>query len=123
MTTVYAADHASALADVREAGAAVTFTRKTPGTLDEATGLHASASATTIAAYAIDAFAGSGKTPGVPVLKENEELALFCVPVTIGQLPAPSDTVTWNSITYIVRRVLALQPDGTPIAATVMVGR
>lgn len=122
--TSYAPDHAWALTAVADAGAAVTFTRKTPGTLDEATGLYTGASSSTIAGYAVDTFAGAGKTFGTPfVLKDDEDLAFFFTPTTFGSLPIPGDTVSWNSTTYTVRRVIPLAPGGTALGATVTVGR
>lgn len=120
--SVYTQDHAGALADVKAAGAAVTFTLENPGTLDEATGLYTSASSTTVSGYAVRD-RGNPKTYESLSLKQSEAPTLFFTPSTFGSLPLPGYTVVWGSVTYTVRDVEPLAPDGTAIGAYVVVAR
>lgn len=118
--TVYAEDHASALADVTEAGAAVTFTR-TANSYTPSTDVSV-ITTTTVEGYAI-------RDKGNPLtyqslgLKQSEAPTLFFVPSTLGEMPAPGDTCSWRSLTFSVKDVTQVEPDGEPIAAFVVVSR
>lgn len=119
MTTSYAPDHASALADIRAAGAAVTFTRTALG-YDETTGGN-TPSASTVAGYAV-------RIPGDPTRYQRLGLVMSTHPTllvgatTFGSVPAPGDTVAWGGVTYTVRDVEPLEPNGSAIISTVVVG-
>jgi hypothetical protein len=118
----YAPDHAAALADVADAGADADFTFENPGTLDEATGLYTSASTTTVSGKAIQT-KGESKTYDRLGLKQSEAPTLFWVPDTLGQLPLPDYRITWGSRNLVVRDVDPIAPDGTALAARVVVSR
>lgn len=116
----YASEHASALADVSAAGAAVTFTRTTT-TVNETTGV-VTPSTSAIAGAAI-------QVGGNPMLYEalglilSDAPTLFVTPTTYGDLPLPGDTVTWNGIAYTVKNVRPVAPDGVAMAARVVIAR
>lgn len=116
----YAETHAGALADVADAGAAVTFSLTTPGTYDAATDTYTTPTTATVAGFAIEV-AGDPDTYKALSLVRSSAPSLFFTPSTYGALPAVGYTVTWNSIVYTVRDVSPLSPDGTPIAATIVV--
>jgi hypothetical protein len=120
--TIYAAEHASALADVRAAGAAVTFTETRPGTKDEATETYSAPTIVTVAGYAMQV-AGDPRRYAELRLVQSEAPALFFVPATIGTLPAALSTVVWNGLTYSVRDIAPFGPDGPAIFATIIVSR
>lgn len=56
-------------------------------------------------------------------LKESEAPTLLFVPETYGDTPRPGDTIDWNDITYTVRDVEPLAPDGVTIQARMVVSR
>lgn len=118
----YAPDHAGALADVKAAGAAVTFTFRNPGTYDEATGLFTSAGTSSVAGYAVRV-RGNPKTYDRLSLKQSEAPTLLFTPNTYGALPQMDHVVTWNSIVYTVRDVEPVAPDGSAILAKIVVAR
>lgn len=100
----YSADHASALADVRDAGAAVSFV-----------------GVATVAGYAV-------RDKGKREFKGSETVVtesprLFFVPSTYGDLPEQNASVSWGGITYTVASVEPIAPDGTALACYVEVGR
>ena len=118
----YAAEHASARAEVKAAGSPVTFTLTAPGTYDAATGVWGTPTTTTVPGYAI-------RTKGDPLkyqalgLVQSESPMLLFVPDTYGGAPAPGYSCAWNSMTYIVRDVDPLAPDGLTIKANVVMTR
>jgi len=119
--SIYAADHAGALADIAAAGAPVTFTKAT-STYDPATDTQTAGADSTVAGQAI-------RLPADPIkyqslgLVQREAVTLLFAPTTIGQLPTLSASVTWNSLAYTVRDVEPLALDGTAILATIVVAR
>ena len=98
--TSYASDHASASADVRAAGAAVTFTRTSPGT-EQLNGTFDGASATTIFGAAI-AKRGDPARYAALGLTLAQAVTLLFVPVSSSLLAfssafvRPGDLVTWD---------------------------
>jgi hypothetical protein len=118
----YAPDHAAALADVADAGADADFTFEDPGTLDEATGLYTSASTTTVSGKAIQT-RGNPKTYERLSLKQSEAPSLFWVPDTLGQLPLPDYRITWGGRALVARDIDPIAPNGTAIAARIVVSR
>jgi hypothetical protein len=118
----YAAEHADALAMVAEAGASVTFTLTIPGTYDAATDTWTGGSTSTVTGDAIRTRGNPERYKALELI-ESESPALLFTPDTYGDLPALNSTVSWNSTTYTVRDVDPIAPDGTAIAARVIVVR
>lgn len=116
----YAPDHAGALADLQDAGTAVTFTRTATGYDEDGGG--ASPTDSTVTGYAI-------RTRGNPLryqalgLVEAVAPTLLFVPNTFGQTPEPGDVVSWGSVDHTVREVQPLEPDGNAILSKVVVSR
>lgn len=116
----YTADHAAALAEIREAGAAVTFT-KTTYLEDLATGTQTRSEAS-VAGYAAE-------MPGDPEqyerlhLTEKEAPTLLFVSTTLGDVPESDAEVTWRGRVHTVREILPLAPAGTPIRFRIVIGR
>lgn len=117
----YTQTHADALADVADAGASVTFTFTSPGTYDATTDTWSTPTTTTVTGSAVEV-KGNPDTYERLSLVHSSAPSLFFTPDTYGSLPRPGYTVTWNSIAYTVKDVDPLAPDGTPIAATIVVG-
>lgn len=115
----YAPDHASALADLRDAGAAVAFSRITH-VMDEATGLM-TPTTTTIAGYAIRDMGRGDRYHALGLIPSRNPTLLFAAS-TFGDAVALGDTVTWGGIGYTVRDVDPVAVDGTPIVTFVVVG-
>ena len=118
----YTSENADALADVRDAGAAVTFTLGSPGTYDAAADQWTSPSTTTVAGHAIHT-RGNPETYRDLGLVEAEAPTLLFVPTTFGEVPDLGYRVTWASVVYTVKQVQPLMPDGTVIMARVVVGK
>ena len=118
----YESDHAGALADVAEAGAAVTFTLERAGLYDPATDTSTGATTTTVAGYAVQV-EGDPERYRALGLVEGEAPTLLFVPSTFGALPPLGARVTWASASYTVRAVDPLRPDGNAILANVIVAR
>lgn len=119
----YATEHAGALADVTEAGAAVTFSLTSPGTYDAATETWSSPTVTTVTGYAVQDDAATHRRAGEVIAAAN--VVLFFTPMTIGNLPVAGYTTTWNSVAVsVVRTFRELNPDGAgAIAAYVEMQR
>lgn len=116
----YAADHAGALADIREAGASVTFTRETASAYDPETGVMGGFTSTTVPGYAIE-------VPANPIRYRELGLVLATMPTLLfapnayGGTPQAGDTCTWAGATMTVRDVKPLRLDGTTIIADIVV--
>lgn len=116
----YVAEHADALQKVDEKGAPVTFTKETPGTYDAETDEFVGPTQTTVQGHAVE-------IPGDPEMYEQLELilsqaiTLLFVPTTIGQLPSVESTVIWAGKVFTVKEFVPIRPDGTAIAARVIV--
>lgn len=111
-----------ALADVSEAGSAVTFTFANPGNYDEATDTYSGASSSTVAGFAIR-IDGDPKRYEELELQQVDAVTLLFTPTTYGELPALGSHVTWNDIVYMVRDVEPVAPDGPAVRARVVVTR
>lgn len=118
----YVAEHSSALLDLGDAGASVTFSHTTTGTYDPATDTTTGATVTTVTGKAI-------RTKGDPLkyqalnLVASEAPTLLFTPTTYGSLPSLGDTVSWGSVVYSVKDVDPVAPDGTAIIARIVVAR
>ena len=126
-TGLYAAEHRSALVDLLAAGAAVTFSRMTPGAHNAATGVVAAPTETTVAGYAIqirmltasdrETYRGLGLTPAVAPM-------LLFAASTYGDAPGLGDTCTWNGAAYTVKGFGdPVAPDGVPILTRAVIAR
>jgi hypothetical protein len=120
--SIYGSTHARASTVVVGAGASVTFTLATPGTYDATTDTYSAPSTASVAGAAIRV-AGDPKQYRALALVEEEAPTLFFTPTVFGQLPAPGYSVTWSGLTFVTRAVRPIAPDGTAIAARIVVSR
>lgn len=118
----YAATHANALATAKRKGEAVTFSLANPGTHTPSTGTFSGAATSTVTGYAVRS-RGDPKVYEALKLTPREAPTLFFVPSTYGQLPAMNAKVPFESVTYTVRSIDPIAPDGTAIAARVVVAK
>lgn len=121
MTSKYAAEAAGAYADVKDAGAAVTFTRTVPGTYDASTDTFTAPSTSTITGYALQV-AGDPDVYRALSLVESSCPTLLFAPLPIDGTPKVGDTVVWGGTTFTARAVKVLAPDTTTILARVVAG-
>jgi hypothetical protein len=103
-------------------GAAVTFTRVTPGTYNRSTDRSAPPTTVTVTGFAMqidgdpDLYVALG-------LIESENPTLLFRPTTPGVLPALGATVTWGGEPFTVKNIKSLAMAGTPTAARIVVSR
>jgi hypothetical protein len=105
----------------------ITFTRTDPGTYDPETGLHTGESTSTITGTAI-------QVRGDPQRYEVQSLNLATMPTLLfsptsynlsafsDDFVRPGDTVVWRTVTYTVKDVEPIAPDGVVIMARIVVG-
>ena len=122
MTTKYAVDAADALADITEAGAAVSFTLSNPGVYDAVTDTYSGATTTTVAGYAVAIEADPVLYRALELISAEAKTLLFGL-TTAGSLPTLNMAVTWGGVAFTVKHVKALDPDGTAILGEVTVAR
>lgn len=115
--TKYATEHAGALADVTEAGTAVTFTKST--TTTNPSTAQVTTTTSTVAGHAIRV-EGDPETYERLGLTQSNPVTLLFTPTTYGQEPAKGSTFTWEGETRAVAHVEPLAPDGTTILARVV---
>lgn len=118
----YAADAASALADIAAAGTAVSFVKSRPGTNTPTTGRYSAPSTSTVSGSAVRV-KGNPKTYEALKLVEAEAPTLLFAPTTYGQLPELGAVVSWGGVSYTVKDVAPVAPDGNAIIARIVVGR
>jgi hypothetical protein len=118
--SVYAEDHASALADVSEAGAAVTWSQTTPGTFDATTETWTTPVTTSCAGYAVEDEGDPQEYRDLELIAMNPATLLF-TPSTFGDKPALGMTGTWAGATKVVKKIRPIQPDGNAIAMYLVV--
>lgn len=130
MTTQYAADHASALADLKDAGSPVTFSfQQGDGTYLADLDFETYAGPVTVSGYALRVkgeprkyeMRSDGLAPQSTTQQEVATL-LFC-PATLGEEPALDMLVPWGGHTFRVTAVDPLEPDGSAILMRVKVAR
>jgi hypothetical protein len=121
MTTTYAADHTDALADVSASGASVTFTLTQQGVYDEATDTTPLPVADVLVTGSAIETKGSLFAYQALNLVAAKARTLFFVPTTYGEVPALDSLVDWGGVTYAVKNVRPIAPNGDAIAATVVV--
>lgn len=120
MSTTYTADHTDALTAVADAGAPVAFTLAGQGAYDPATDTTAPGDDVVITGSAIEK-KGSlirYQALGLVIAKAR---TLFFVPTTLGDLPPLSAIVVWGGVSYVVKDVQPIAPNGDAIAATVVI--
>jgi len=121
-STVYADDHASAVAAIAAAGVPVTFSRVGLLVYDATSDNSYPAAPTLIAGYAVRVKGNPLKYQALSLV-QSEAPALLFAPSVLGGLPLPGDTVTWAGADYTARDVEPEAPDGVAIGATVIVAR
>jgi predicted amidohydrolase YtcJ len=121
----YSIQHASALASMIAKGAAVSFRKDAPGTEDPLTGLFTGASSASVAGYAIevkgDQVADRSEAYLAGEMITQDPATLFFVPSTYGSLPDLGAVCTWSGSERKVKQITPMRPDGTAIAARVVV--
>lgn len=117
----FAQDHADLLTSFDE-GVAVTFTLATPGTYDATTDTWSTPTSATVAgrAYRVR---GDPKVYQALELVESEAPTLLFRPTTYAEVPALNSTVSWGSVTYVVKHVQVTAPDSNAIVARVVMAR
>lgn len=118
--SVYAGDHAFALAELASAGTAVTFTRTAEG-YDPATDL-VTPTTTTVAGQAIQVRPSYERYRALGLVVDDVRRLLFAA-TTFGARPAVGDRVTWGGDALTVRDIEPVSPDGTLVVCYVTVGR
>lgn len=118
--SIYAPDAASALQDTQAAGAAVTFSSASAGTYDPTQDAFSAATTTTVAGYAVQTKPDLDTYEALSLVHASSR-TLWFTPSTFGQLPLVGYTVVWGGVTYTVRSVDSVAPDGTVIGAKVVV--
>lgn len=119
--SVYAGDHAFALAELAAAGAAVTFRHLASG-YDAATDL-ITPTQTTITGKAIQVRGGSVERFRALGLVIDDPKRLLFAPDILGQTPVVGDSVTWAGDVLTVRDVELVAPAGDTLLAYVTVAR
>ncbi len=117
----FAIEHASAVQDLKDVGAAVTFT-DTTATHDPTTGTFTSPTSSTVSGYAMKKRSDPKRYEALGLSEQDIQTLLF-VPNTYGDTPSLGSTVSWMSRTYTIRDVDPLAPDGTAILAEVVIAR
>jgi len=117
----YTADHAGALADIREAGAPVTFTFAVAGTHSPSTGTFTGGSTTSVDGDAIR-MPGDVRRYAALGLTEREAITLLFAPTTFAANPEVGATFTFGGDTFTIATCDPLALDGDTMLVTV-VGR
>ena len=101
------------------------FTRTVPGAHDAATDTFAAPTVSTVTGEAIRVGASASELHRFAAggFVAQETAVLFWTPTTYGDRPRPGDTVSWESLTWVVLYVDPIAPDGVTIAARVSVYR
>jgi len=115
----YVQEHADALKDLIEAGAAVTFSQY-HRTFDPLTNRSQLALIETIAGYAIEVPKNPEKYKELDLIVEDAPTLLF-VPTNLGYLPELGGSCSWAGAGWNVRDISPLALDGPPIMARVVI--
>ena len=123
----YAAEHASALADIRDDGAAVRFVLDVPGAHDATTGRLAAPTTVTVDGYALQVKSltrGDHRVYESLSLTPTEAPLLLFAAATYGDVPTLGAWCLWNGVRHIVRGFGdPVAPGGVPILSRVVVAR
>jgi hypothetical protein len=117
----YESEHASAVADIRAAGAPVTFTREKPGEYDAATDSWTEPMDWASADGWAMQVAGDPRQYERLGLVEIEAPTLMFAAERFGVAPGLGDAVTWADRRMTVKSVLPFAPAGVAIFAYVVV--
>lgn len=118
----YAADHASALADIRESGAAVSFSVRNPGVPDPLTGLSTGGGTSSVAGHGLQLPGNQERYRDLQLVSFMAITLLFAAS-TYGEKPAIGSTFDFMGSTWTVKAIDPFAPDGTPVIFTVIGGR
>jgi len=105
----------------------ITFTRAGAGVYDPATDTTSGAVTTTITGSAIQVRADPQRYLARELIMSTNPTLLF-TPTTYGlhaytsEFVQPGDTVDWNGVTFTVKDVEPVAPDGIVIIARIVVG-
>lgn len=116
----YTTDHASALADVSDAGAAVTFTLTGQGTYNPATDTTTPGLDVTVDGSAVEVRGSLFHYQQLGLIATKARTLLF-VPTTFNTAPLLDSVVVWGGESYTVKNVQLIAPNGDVIAARVVV--
>lgn len=114
----FATEHADALASIGESGASVSFSHSVM-TYDPITDAPIP-TPVTVTGKAIRVKGEPQRYEELSLVESESPMLLFA-PDTYGQSPPLGARVTWGGVTYTVRGVYPLAPDGTTILAKVMI--
>ena len=104
--TKYAAEHSSAFQDIKDAGAAVSFRKKT----------------TTVSGVALQVKGDPEEYESLKLI-EKAALTLLFVAETYGEFPPLGAFCEWGELRYQVEATRKLAPDGTAVLSRVIVSR
>lgn len=105
----------------------VTFTRGAPGVYDPATDTWSAGSVTTITGSAIQVKGDPQKYQALELVMSTNPTLLFTPSVYplrafTEEFVLPGDHVDWNGVTFTVKDVDPVAPDGFVIVARIVVG-
>jgi len=123
VTTKYAAEHATALEMIEEAGSPLTFYAAGEGTYAEATdSWTAPDTVTSVEGHAVGVKGDMVRYRELGLTQQGLATLLFA-PSTAGERPEPGYTATWNGALHTVKNVEPFAPDGTVLFSRVIVSR
>lgn len=114
----YAATHTRASRTMAKKGAAVTWSLTTPGTYDSETDTYTTPVTDGCSGSAVEMDGDPAEYADLIALNPS---TLFFTPTTYGDLPVLESTGTWAGATKTVKKIFPLRPDGTVIAARLVV--
>ena len=104
--TKYAAEHSSVFQDIKDAGARVSFTKKTM----------------TISGVALQVKGDPEEYEALKLI-QKAALTLLFVAETYGEFPPLGASCEWGELRYQVEATRKLAPDGVPILSRVIISR
>ena len=104
--TKYASEHAGAYADIQDAGAEVSFRKKT----------------TIVSGVALQTKGDPEEYESLKLI-EKAALTLLFVAETYGEFPPLGASCEWGELRYQVEATRKLAPDGTAVLSRVIVSR
>ncbi len=120
MAGAFAAEHADMYAEVAANGAAVTFTKTTPGAFNESTGVTADPTVSSVAGVAMKVKGDKKRYESLSLIESNAPTLLF-VPATYGDEPDLGAIGEWAGDPVTLKDVETFAPDGTAISARCVV--
>ena len=124
----YTPEQADAFADIRDAGASVTFSRITRGVYNPLTGDNGgtTTTATSVAIARVPTGSDVERVRALDLVNKRTVVLIVAglALATATFRPVPDDVVTWSGEDFVVRDVSILAPDGvTPILYFVLAAR